>query len=140
MSYQAHPPTRKSNTSSTSQRPRTKILCFRMVEVHFIFFFSFVFLFPLLVILGQLLVSCKGWEGGRECRAPAQPERAGLGRKQGAGQGLMGKNGLWGLQRPEHFLSPVFPKSTVIVFHGLKLWICVCVLLLFDWWEKKMQI
>lgn len=45
-----------------------------------------------------------------------------------------------GLQRQEYFLSPVFPKSTVIVFHWLKLWVCVCVLFFFDWPEEKTRL
>lgn len=46
-----------------------------------------------------------------------------------------GYNLLWGLQRLGHFLSPVFHKSTVVIFHGLELRVCVGILLLFDWWD-----
>lgn len=129
-----------THTHNTVQHPgcrRTpKILCFRVVQVQTVKFF----LFGISVtgdpgtFTGQLW----GLRGGRACTAPAQPTRADLSTLQGRGKGWWEKWAL-GLQRLEHFLSPVFPKSTVIFFHGLKLWIRVCIFLLFDCREKQTQ-
>lgn len=135
-----HTHIRESNTRSIQDvpEPRTKNLVLHggrsSDEGHFLF------LFLLLVILGQLLISCKGWKEGGSAELQLSQREQIWAVSWGQGRGLwvkMGSGGGRGLQRPEHFLSPVFPKSTVIIFHGLKLWICVCILLFFDWWEKK---
>lgn len=85
--------------------------------------------------VGWFIVSCKGREEEGSEERQLSPERADLGQRRAQGEwGLMDKDGLCrgGIQLQEHILSPVFHKSTVIIFHWLELRVRVCVLFLFD--------